>query len=71
MPVWLVWLLPLPAATLAAITWNAWSGRDRAPADVADTIAAHERFRAALAAPVRTGPGDGRSVSPAADRTAR
>jgi hypothetical protein len=50
-PVWLAWLLPVPAATLAAIAWNAWSGRDRRPPAIAETIAAHERFRAALAAP--------------------
>ena len=58
MPVWLAWLLPVPAATLGAIAWNAWSGRDRGPADVADTIAAHQRFRAALSSPVHTSPAD-------------
>lgn len=72
MPVWLAWLLPVPAATLVAIAWNAWAGRVRGPADVADTIAAHERFRAALCAPVHPaatdGPASGRSTT---SRTAR
>ncbi len=70
---WLAWLLPVPAATLAAIAWNAWSARDRGPADVADTIAAHERFRAALASPVHTRAAEaGRSSDrPPTDRTAR
>lgn len=58
MPVWLAWLLPVPVATVGAIAWNAWSGRDRRPPATAETIAAHARFRAALATPARprTGP---------------
>lgn len=55
MPVWLAWLLPVPSATLAAVAWNAWSGRERRPLAVAETIAAHERFRAALSTDGATG----------------
>ena len=54
MPDWLLWLLPVPVATLAAIAWAAWSSRAPRPEDTADGVAAYERFRAALAdAPVR------------------
>ena len=55
MPVWLAWLLPVPAATLAAVAWNAWAGRERRPLDVEETIAAHARFRAALSTPGAAG----------------
>ena len=48
MPTWLMWLSPVPLATLAAIAWTAWSGRSRPPAEVADSVAAYARFRAAL-----------------------
>ena len=58
MPDWLVWLLPVPAATLAAIAWAAWSGRARGPEKPADSVQAYERFRQALAAPVPTPRGD-------------
>ena len=54
MPSWLLWLAPVPLATLAAIAWTAWSGRARGPAEAEDSVAAYERFRAALAPP----PGD-------------
>lgn len=50
-PAWLLWLLPVPAATLAAVAWGAWSGRTRGPQDTADGVAAYERFRRALADP--------------------
>lgn len=49
---WLVWLSPLPVATLGAIAWTAWSGRTRGPADTIDSVQAYERFRAAMSAPV-------------------
>lgn len=58
---WLVWLSPVPAATLGAIAWTAWSGRTRRPAQAADSVAAHERFRAALAAPARPPAGSDRT----------
>ena len=54
MPDWLVWLLPVPLATLSAIAWAAWSGRARGPEKPADSVQAYERFRQALATPVPT-----------------
>jgi cytochrome c-type biogenesis protein CcmH/NrfF len=51
-PDWLVWLLPVPLATLAAIAWTAWSGRARGPEEPADSVQAYERFRQALSSPV-------------------
>lgn len=53
MPAWLVWLLPVPLATTAALLWAAWSTRTRGPADPLDSVAEHERFRQSLAAPPR------------------
>jgi hypothetical protein len=50
-PDWLLWLLPVPLATAAAIAWGAWSSRSRGPQDTADGVAAYERFRRALAPP--------------------
>lgn len=55
-PDWLLWLLPVPLATLGGIAWAAWSGRARAPQDTADGVAAYARFRAALAPPAREEP---------------
>jgi cytochrome c-type biogenesis protein CcmH/NrfF len=52
-PAWLVWLLPVPVATLAAAAWVAWSGRVRRPAQPLDSVADYARFRRALAQPVR------------------
>lgn len=52
MPDWLVWLLPVPAATLAAVAWTAWAGRPRRPVKAVDSVLAYERFRQALATPV-------------------
>ena len=52
MPAWLVWLLPVPVATLSAVAWAAWSSRVRGPADPRDSVAEHERFRRALARPL-------------------
>ena len=48
MPDWLLWLLPVPVATVGAIAWTAWAGRERGPQDTASGIAEHDRFRAAL-----------------------
>ena len=50
-PDWLLWLLPVPLATAAAIGWSAWRGRSRGPQDTAQGVAAYERFRAAMAPP--------------------
>ena len=52
LPDWLLWLLPVPTATLAAVAWVAWRTRSPRPQDPADTVRAQERFRAAMAAPL-------------------
>jgi hypothetical protein len=49
----LLWLIPIPVAAIAAVAWGAWSSRTRRPDEAYDTVAAHDRFRAALAAPPR------------------
>lgn len=41
------WLIPI-TATLLAIGWVTWMNRPRRPADAHDTLAAHQRFTAAL-----------------------
>ncbi len=66
MPSWLLWLAPLPLATVGAIAWTAWAGRTRRPAEGAATVASYERFRAALAAPAPAG----HDATPAPPRTA-
>lgn len=54
-----LWWLAIPvAATLSAIGWVAWSTRTRPPADMEDTVADYERFRAATES--RTDPGSDR-----------
>ena len=60
LPAWLMWLLPVPVATLAAVAWSSWSTRARGPQDPEDTVAQYARFRAALAGPPR--PGDERAA---------
>ncbi|MEO6205803.1 MAG: hypothetical protein ABIO67_10520 [Mycobacteriales bacterium] len=60
MPAWLIWLLPVPVMTLAAMAWATWTNRSRGPVAAADSVRAHERFRAALAAPM---PGSQRAAS--------
>ncbi len=52
MPSWLAWLLPVPVATLLAALWITWQGRPRRPADPEDSVREHQRFVAALSAPV-------------------
>jgi cytochrome c-type biogenesis protein CcmH/NrfF len=54
LPDWLLWLLPLPLATGAAVVWASWTSRTRGPADTKDSVRDYERFRAALAAPPPT-----------------
>ena len=51
MPSWLMWLAPVPLATLAAVAWTAWTGRSRGPGEASASVADHARFRAALSAP--------------------
>jgi hypothetical protein len=51
-PAWLIWLLPVPVATLAAIAWTSWTSRSRGPIEAADSVEAYERFRQAMATPV-------------------
>ena len=48
MPAWLLWLLPLPLATLGAIAWTSWSARARRPAQAFDSVEDFQRFRDAL-----------------------
>ena len=57
MPMWLVWLSPLPIATLGAIAWTVWVGRSRGPERTEDSVQAYERFRAALNTPAPPPPG--------------
>ena len=59
MPGWLLWLLPVLLAPLAAVAWTAFASRTRGPVEAIDSVQAYERFRQALATPVpapRTGP---------------
>ena len=44
----LVWLLIPLVATLLAVVWVTWVNRPRRPADAHETLAAHQRFTAAL-----------------------
>lgn len=55
-PAWLLWLLPVPLATVGAVLWTVWAGRARGPEQAEVSVRAHERFRAALTAPL---PGSG------------
>jgi cytochrome c-type biogenesis protein CcmH/NrfF len=48
LPDWLLWLLPVPLATLGALAWATWSARSRGPQDAADSVQEYARFRAAL-----------------------
>ncbi|MDQ1747237.1 MAG: hypothetical protein QOD07_1500 [Frankiaceae bacterium] len=45
-----MWTLGLPTvATVLAIAWVAWSTRERGPAQTHESVAAHERFKKAMA----------------------
>ncbi len=48
LPDWLLWLLPVPLATLVALAWATWSSRTRGPQDAAQSVQEYARFRAAL-----------------------
>ena len=52
LPDWLLWLLPVPLATLGAIAWVSWTSRTRGPQRPEDSVQEYERFRAALSTPV-------------------
>ena len=56
MPDWLLWLLPVPVTTGAAIAWVAWTSRTRGPGAAQDSVQEHERFRAAMARQVEPRP---------------
>jgi hypothetical protein len=46
----LAWTLGLPTvATMAAIGWVHWATRPKGPVEAHESVAAHERFKAALA----------------------
>lgn len=68
MPDWLLWLIPVPLATLGAICWGAWAGRARGPEAAIDSVQAHERFREAMAQPVPQPARSGRKAERRADQ---
>lgn len=50
----LAWTLgPSTVATAIAMLWVHWANRPRGPVETHQSLAAHERFKAALAAPPR------------------
>jgi len=61
-PDWLLWLLPVPVTTGAAVAWVAWTSRTRGPGAAQDSVSEHERFRAAMARQV--GPREPREPRP-------
>ena len=71
MPSWLAWLLPVPVATLLAALWITWQGRPRGPADPTDSVREHQRFVAALSAPLDERSRPGRRSRPPAEGTGR
>jgi len=53
----LAWTLGLPTvATAMAIAWVHWATRPRGPVAVHESVAQHERFKAALASADGTAP---------------
>jgi hypothetical protein len=48
----LLWLLPVLLAAPVTMAWLSWTSRTRRPVEVAQSVEAYERFRAALARPV-------------------
>jgi cytochrome c-type biogenesis protein CcmH/NrfF len=61
-PDWLLWLLPVPLATGAAVAWASWSTRTRGLQDPVRSVQEYERFRAAMGTPLR--PRNGRGEEP-------
>ena len=55
MPSWILWLSPVVIAPLLAVAWLAWAARPRGPVAAIETVEEHNRFKAALTAPL---PGD-------------
>ncbi|HET6816240.1 MAG TPA: hypothetical protein VFH66_03330 [Mycobacteriales bacterium] len=48
----LAWTLGLPTVmTMLAIGWVHWATRPRGPVETHESVAAHERFKAALSSP--------------------
>lgn len=52
LPDWLLWLLPVPVMTAAAIAWTAWRSRTPGLPDTAESVREYERFRAAMSGEV-------------------
>ena len=53
----LAWTLgPSSIATALAIAWVHWANRPKRPAATQESLAAHERFKAALAKPALAAP---------------
>ncbi len=52
MPAWLIWLCPVPLATVGAIAWASWSTRTRRPAAAIDSVVEYEKFCLAMTTPV-------------------
>lgn len=50
----LAWTLGLPTvATLLAIVWVHWASRPRGPVEARESVAQHEKFKAAFTAPAQ------------------
>lgn len=65
----LVWLVIPAVATLLAIAWASWSTRTRGPEETHDSVAAYERFRAALSASTSASTAASTSASTSASTT--
>ena len=52
MPSWILWLSPVIVSPLLAVLWTSWASRPRGPVEAIQTVEQHQRFRAALTAPV-------------------
>jgi hypothetical protein len=54
----LAWTLGLPTVmTMLAIVWVHWATRPRGPVETHESVAAHERFKAAMATATPRTPG--------------
>lgn len=52
MPTWMLWLTLPVVAPLVAVMWLSWRARDRGPIAAIETVEEHNRFKAALTAPL-------------------